>query len=91
MAARHVARRIERLVPPADLSERDVEYIQRWLPLLSQVTRVRFCPRVRGLQNIPPQGPVLLVGNHSGGNVVPDTLVFILAFISRFGPERPFY
>jgi 1-acyl-sn-glycerol-3-phosphate acyltransferase len=39
----------------------------------------------------PAEGPVLLVGNHSGGNVPPDTFVFTLAFCSYFGVERPFY
>jgi 1-acyl-sn-glycerol-3-phosphate acyltransferase len=46
---------------------------------------------VRGLGNIPDSGPVLLVGNHSGGNMTPDTLVFTLAFSSYFGVERRFY
>jgi 1-acyl-sn-glycerol-3-phosphate acyltransferase len=31
------------------------------------------------------------VGNHSGGNVTPDTSVFTLAFSTYFGVERPFY
>jgi 1-acyl-sn-glycerol-3-phosphate acyltransferase len=34
---------------------------------------------------------VLLVGNHSGGNLTPDTTVFTLAFNSYFGVERDFY
>jgi len=34
---------------------------------------------------------VLLVGNHSGGNMTPDTTVFVLAFSAYFGAERPFY
>jgi 1-acyl-sn-glycerol-3-phosphate acyltransferase len=34
---------------------------------------------------------VLLVGNHSGGNLTPDSLVFTLAFSSYFGVERPFF
>ena len=38
-----------------------------------------------------PKVPVLLVGNHSGGNVPPDTFVFTLAFWTYFGVERPFY
>jgi 1-acyl-sn-glycerol-3-phosphate acyltransferase len=46
---------------------------------------------VRGLGNIPDSGPVLLVGNHSGGNLTPDTLVFTLAFNTYFGVERAFY
>jgi uncharacterized protein (DUF849 family) len=31
---------------------------------------------------------VLIVGNHSGGNVTPDTMVFTLAFSGHFGVER---
>jgi 1-acyl-sn-glycerol-3-phosphate acyltransferase len=34
---------------------------------------------------------VLLVGNHSGGNASPDTLIFTLAFSARFGVERRFH
>ena len=34
---------------------------------------------------------MLLVGNHSGGNLTPDTGVFTLAFSAYFGVERPFY
>jgi len=34
---------------------------------------------------------VLMVGNHSGGNMTPDTTVFTLAFCAYFGVERPFY
>jgi 1-acyl-sn-glycerol-3-phosphate acyltransferase len=34
---------------------------------------------------------VLLVGNHSGGNLTPDTLVFTLAFSTYFGVERAFH
>src|SRR5205823_11279715 len=41
--------------------------------------------------NIPDSGPVLLVGNHSGGNLTPDTAVFTLAFSTFFGVERHFY
>src|SRR6266540_791542 len=50
-----------------------------------------FRADVRGLHNIPAEGPVLLVGNHSGGNLTPDTLVFTLAFYTYFGVERRFF
>lgn len=46
---------------------------------------------MRGLSRIPAQGPVLLVGNHSGGNVAPDTLALTLAFYRYFGVARPFF
>jgi 1-acyl-sn-glycerol-3-phosphate acyltransferase len=50
-----------------------------------------FRADVKGLEKIPPKGPVLLVGNHSGGNLTPDTTVFTLAFVTFFGVERRFY
>ena len=34
---------------------------------------------------------MLLVGNHSGGNLTPDTTVFTLAFSTYFGVERTFH
>ena len=34
---------------------------------------------------------MLMVGNHSGGNLTPDTTVFTLAFCAYFGVERAFY
>ena len=50
-----------------------------------------FRAEVRGLADIPAEGPVLLVGNHSGGNLTPDTHVFTLAFSTYFGVERRFF
>ena len=43
------------------------------LPGLWLLSSLYFRGEVRGLGNIPEDGPVLLVGNHSGGNVTPDT------------------
>jgi 1-acyl-sn-glycerol-3-phosphate acyltransferase len=50
-----------------------------------------FRAEVRGLSRVPRDGPVLFVGNHSGGNITPDTVVFLLAFNAHFGVERPLY
>jgi 1-acyl-sn-glycerol-3-phosphate acyltransferase len=78
-------------VPKADLDQRDADYIRDQLPGLWLLASVYFRADVRGLDRIPSEGPVLLVGNHSGGNVPPDTFVFTLAFCTYFGVERPFY
>jgi 1-acyl-sn-glycerol-3-phosphate acyltransferase len=78
-------------VPKADLDQRDPDYIRDQLPGTWMLASLYFRADVRGLHRIPEQGPVLLVGNHSGGNVPPDTFVFTLAFCSYFGVERPFY
>jgi 1-acyl-sn-glycerol-3-phosphate acyltransferase len=40
---------------------------------------------------VPEEGPVLLVGNHTGGNMSPEVIVLPLAFSTFFGVERPFY
>ena len=78
-------------VPKADLDQRDPDYIRDQLPGLWLLASLYFRADVRGLDRIPADGPVLMVGNHSGGNVPPDTFVFTLAFCSYFGVERPFY
>jgi 1-acyl-sn-glycerol-3-phosphate acyltransferase len=88
---RALAGQITSRVPPADLDERDPDYIRESLPGLWLLSSLYFRGEVRGLGNIPEEGPVLLVGNHSGGNLTPDTTVFTLAFSAYFGVERRFY
>jgi 1-acyl-sn-glycerol-3-phosphate acyltransferase len=80
-----------RRIPKADLDERDPDYIRDHLPQLWLLASLYLRADVRGLDNIPEKGPVLLVGNHSGGNMIVDTFVFTLAFETYFGVERPFY
>ena len=75
----------------AGLQGRDPRWAERTVPLLWPVLKSWFRPDLRGFERIPAEGPALLVGNHSGGNVAPDTLVFTAAFIRRFGARRPFY
>src|SRR5215217_7298153 len=87
----HAARSLAGRIPAADLDDRDPDYIRESLPGLWLLASLYFRGEVRGLGNIPEQGPVLLVGNHSGGNVTPDTHVFTLAFSAYFGVERRFY
>ncbi len=89
--ARGLAEQVQRRIPRADLDERDPDYIREQLPLMWLLASIYFRGEVRGLGNIPESGPVLLVGNHSGGNMTPDTIIFTLAFSSFFGVERRFY
>jgi 1-acyl-sn-glycerol-3-phosphate acyltransferase len=88
---RSVAGQLARRTPAADLDARDPDYIRDMLPPMWLLSSLWFRAEVRGLGHIPDHGPVLLVGNHSGGNVTPDTGVFALAFSAYFGVERPFY
>src|SRR6478735_8918623 len=85
--------RIPKLVTgaPADLSERDPDFIRQMLPRLWLVAQTWFRAEVRGFENVPDE-PVLFVGNHSGGAMVPDTFVFLLAHNTYFTVEgRPLY
>jgi 1-acyl-sn-glycerol-3-phosphate acyltransferase len=73
------------------LQQRDEVFMRHAVPLVWPAIEVWFRPDIRGLDRIPATGPVLIAGNHSGGNVAPDTMAFTLAFIRHFGVERPFY
>jgi 1-acyl-sn-glycerol-3-phosphate acyltransferase len=86
-----VTERAQARVPAADLDERDPDYIRETLPGLWMLASLYFRAEVRGLGRIPAEGPVLLVGNHSGGNMTVDTHVFTLGFTTYFGVERRFY
>ncbi len=70
---------------------RDPAYIERTLPALRMTSELYFRADVRGLEHIPPEGPVLLVGNHSGGTWIADTFIFAQHFYDRFGPQRRFH
>jgi 1-acyl-sn-glycerol-3-phosphate acyltransferase len=88
---RMLSDQLQARIPTADLDERDPDYIRETLPGLWLLASFYFRADVKGLEKIPGDGPVLLVGNHSGGNVTPDTLVFTLAFATWFGVERRFF
>ena len=77
-------------LPGDDLDDWDPEYIRRTLPILGPLFKTYFRGEVRGLERIP-EGPALLVGNHSGGTMIADTFVFTLCFYERFGPDRRFH
>ena len=78
-------------LPGNDLDDWDPEYIERTLPLLRLTFGNYFRGEVQGLENIPSEGPSLLVGNHSGGLMIADTFVLSLEFYERNGPKRRFH
>ena len=77
--------------PDDPFDARDPDYIRATLPALRSLSDVYFRAEVSGLDRIPDSGPVLLVGNHSGGTMIADTFVFAQAFYDHFGPHRLFH
>ena len=74
-----------------DIDAWDPDYVRRVLPVWRAVMHTYFRGEVRGLDNIPDEGPSLLVGNHSGGTMIADTFVFAGEFYAHFGPQRRFH
>ena len=75
----------------AELDARDPEFIRYQLPGMWLFSTVYFRAEITGFERVPEEGPVLFVGNHSGGNMTPDSMVFMLGFNTYFGVERPIY
>jgi 1-acyl-sn-glycerol-3-phosphate acyltransferase len=73
------------------LEARDAQFIRETLSLYREAVNLYFRAEVRGLERIPAEGPVLVVGNHSGGFYIVDTFAFAYAFYSHFSPARRFH
>jgi 1-acyl-sn-glycerol-3-phosphate acyltransferase len=72
----------------AEPFQRDVDFLRALLPLMEIMNRY-FDAEVSGFENVPASGPVLLVGNHSGGVLTPDTTAFFSAWYRARGLESP--
>lgn len=59
------------------LDNRDPAYVARVADALEPLLDRWFRPEVRGLDRVPETGPVLYVGNHSGGLGSFDTFIWI--------------
>ena len=68
--------------------QRDPRFLKALVPLMQIFARY-FDAEVRDLDRIPAQGAALLVGNHSGGGLTPDTSAVFAAWYAQRGIERP--
>ncbi|MBJ7608565.1 MAG: 1-acyl-sn-glycerol-3-phosphate acyltransferase [Candidatus Dormibacteraeota bacterium] len=73
------------------LDDRDPAFIESQLRWLQPLADIYFRGEVRDIERIPARGPVLVVGNHSGGLATPDTWVFMVNFLRHFGTQRGAY
>jgi 1-acyl-sn-glycerol-3-phosphate acyltransferase len=72
----------------ADHEAFDPEFIRENLPAMWLLATMYFRAEVRGFEHVP-EAPTLLVGNHNGGIVIPDTWITGLGWYAYFGVERP--
>lgn len=70
--------------PVDSLDNRDPAAMRRAVRLVEAVTMRWHRHRVTGIERIP-EGPVLFVGNHSGGLATPDTFLFFHALYRARG------
>ena len=92
--ASSVRRLAGNLVPQfreGNLDDRDTDAMRELLPAMWLLATTWFRPDIRGLERVPREGPVLIVGNHTGGANSPEVLISQLAFSAYFGVERPHY
>jgi 1-acyl-sn-glycerol-3-phosphate acyltransferase len=92
--ASSVRRTSANLVPrfrEGNLDDRDTDAMRELLPAMWLLAGAWFRPDIRGLDRVPRQGPLLIVGNHTGGANSPEVLIAQLAFSAYFGVERPHY
>jgi 1-acyl-sn-glycerol-3-phosphate acyltransferase len=90
-AAFRVGERLLDRIFSGSFEQRDPDLIREGLPLGWLIATLYFRARVEGLENIPDVGPALVVGNHSGGNYIPDSFILGMAFATYFGSERPWF
>jgi 1-acyl-sn-glycerol-3-phosphate acyltransferase len=72
------------------LEARDPDFIRRQLPAIARYTSY-FTPEVRGLDRLPAEGPVLVVGNHSCLFYMPEAWTCGQAVLARRGIDAPAY
>ncbi|OBG26069.1 lysophospholipid acyltransferase family protein [Mycobacterium sp. 852002-51057_SCH5723018] len=75
----------------SELTQWDPGFTERLVKATKPLARRWFRFEVRGLENLTRDGGALVVGNHSGGMLTPDVLIFASAFYDRFGYDRPLY
>jgi 1-acyl-sn-glycerol-3-phosphate acyltransferase len=73
-----------------DPFQRDPAVVRLMLPLIKAINRY-FGAEIRGWENLPKDGAVLIVGNHSGGAQTIDVAPLFERWVETRGLEAPLY
>jgi len=74
-----------------DIRARDPAFVTWIGELWRLLAKYYFRLRIEGVEHVPPRGPLLLVGNHSGGFFPTEGFSIALALHEQFGPARALY
>jgi 1-acyl-sn-glycerol-3-phosphate acyltransferase len=77
-------------IDPAEIDKWDPGLTEQVTGILRPFLKRYFRSEVRGLDNFPPGG-ALVVSNHSGGLFAMDVPIFAVDFYEKFGYDRPIY
>jgi 1-acyl-sn-glycerol-3-phosphate acyltransferase len=88
---RYAFARHKRPVPASEPEARDLDYVRFIVDLFRALGKKYFRLEVRGIDNVPAEGPVLLVANHNGAFLPSDGFFTAVALTDRFGPARAPY
>jgi len=75
---------------PSEIDKWDRGLTEHVVALTRPIVKHYFRSEVRGLDNIPPGG-CLVVSNHSGGLLTFDLSVFAVDYYDTYGYDRPLY
>ena len=75
-------------IEPSELTKWDPGLTERVMGMIRPFLKRYFRSEVRGLENLPPGG-ALLVSNHSGGMLPMDVPIFAADFYDEYGYGRP--
>jgi len=76
---------------PPRTDVRDPALVALAADFVRAVGRHYFRLQIEGIEHMPGSGPVLLVGNHSGGLMPLEGLFTVQAILDHFGSERSVY
>lgn len=86
-----IGRRVAATADRASTADhRDPAFIEAAMPGLGRALRW-FAPEVTGFEHLPENGPMLIVGNHSGGLYMPDYWAFLHEWVKQRGADDPLY
>lgn len=69
---------------------RDPEFVRTLRPWIEAYARY-FRSEVTGFEHVPESGPMLIIGNHNGGQLPPDLPILLAAWWRERGDQEPIY